>query len=163
MNIFNYKKWGLYLVIQDIINYRDWIRTINKEKNNKNSKYNKLNLNHNWSYCLYVPISLDDADKDLHEDIKKVRIIEISTPINRYLDEDLMFAEYIVPEFFQFMNDDETPTLTYGIIYRFAFNKLSINWIVKWGIISSILTWIYIHFNLSTYLVQLIDLIKSFI
>lgn len=163
MKIFNYKTWGLYLVIQDIINYRDWIKTINREKNNKNSKYNQFNLNHNWSYCLYVPISLDDTDKDLHEDIKKIRIIEISTPINRYLDEDLMFAEYIVPEFFQFMNDDETPTLTYGIIYRFAFNKLSINWIVKWGIISSAATWIWIHFNVSTHLTQLIDIFKSFI
>ena len=66
------------------------------------------------------------------------------------------FADYVVPEFNQFFDDENQPTLTYGIVYRFAFQRLSIGWLVsriltiglitfaliKWPILSTLFGWI---------------------
>jgi len=137
--------FGLFLVIRDFQNYRDWIRIIKREIANPLSKFNKFGLNYNFFYNLYVPVSLDDGDKDLPDKIKRLRLVESLAPIHRYLDEDLGFSEYIVPEFNQFYDDENKPTLTYGVVYKFAFKKFSIQWLIKWIIILSILLFIFIH------------------
>jgi hypothetical protein len=139
------KNLGLFLVIRDFQNYRDWIRIIKREVANPISKFNKFGLNYNFFYNLYVPISLDDGDKDLPDKIKRLRLVESLAPIHRYLDEDLGFSEYIVPEFNQFYDDQNKPTLTYGVVYKFAFKKFSIQWLIKWIVILSIFLFVFIR------------------
>lgn len=139
-------KWAIWMVIRDIVNYFDWIKTIKKEKANPKSLWHKFGMNHNYFYTVYFPVTLPEEDKNLPEHLKRVRVVESTAPAHRYIDEDLKFAEYIVPEFNQFYDDNNMPTLTYGIVYRFAFKRLSLLWVISriliWtGIIFSLVKW----------------------
>lgn len=139
--------------IRDIQNYRSWIKTIKEEAYDPHSKFNKFGLDYNYFYVLYVPVSLPQEDAVLPENIKRLRLMEVLAPIHQYLDNDLGFAGSIVPEFNQFYDDEGNPTLTYGAIYRFAFDTLSLRWfitrtlflgalifsLIKWPILS----WIF--------------------
>lgn len=127
------KRFSLPLieVIRDIRSYRKWINAIREERANPNSKFNKFELNANYFYVLYLPITLPQEDAALPDNIKRLRVVENLAPIHQYLDNDLGFADYIVPEFNQFYDDDNNPTLTYGIVYRFAFKKLSLKWVLS--------------------------------
>ncbi len=135
------KKLPLVEVIEDIRNYRSWIQIIKRERSNPNSKFHQYELSHNYFYILYVAITLPTEDSALPENIRHLRVIESLSPINWYLDVDLGFADYIIPEFNQFYDDENNPTLTYGIIYRFAFKKLSLKWILTRSIAIGLLTW----------------------
>lgn len=139
MNIFKVKSWGLYKACVDLKNYVDFIKTMKKERNDVNSKFNKWNLKLNYFYNIYFTYDMDDTEANLPENVKKLRLVESLAPLHLYLDEDLGFAECLVPEINQFYNDKNEATLTYLIIYRFAFNKLSIGWLVKWSVIISLL------------------------
>jgi hypothetical protein len=125
-----WKKIPIIGVWRDIMNYRSWIKTIKEEAYDPHSKFNKYNLDYNYFYILYLPVSLPPEDFVLPENIKRLRLMEILTPIHQYLDSDLGFAGSIVPEFNQFYDDEGNPTLTYGVVYRFAFDTLSLKWFV---------------------------------
>lgn len=145
-----WKKLPLLGVIRDIQNYRSWIKTIQAEAYDPHSKFNKFGLDFNFFYVLYVSVSLPQEDAVLPENIKRLRLMEILAPLHQYLDSDLGFAGSIVPEFNLFYDEEENPTLIYGVIYRFAFDTLSLNWVltrafftgalifalVKWPILS---------------------------
>lgn len=143
-------------VIRDIRTYRSWIKTIREEAYNPQSKFNQFHLNYNYFYVLYVPISLPEEDINLPENIKRLRLMELLTPIHIYLDEDLKFAGSIVPEFNQFYDDDNNPTLTYGIVYRFAFDTLSLRWVITRTIGISALIWALIKWPIISWVFDLI-------
>ena len=144
-------------VIRDFISYGRWIRIIREERDRTNSKFNQYNLSHNYFYILYVTVTLPQEDAALPDDIKRLRLIESLTPVHQYLDNDLGFADYIVPGFGQFYDEDGEPTLSYGITYRFAFKRFSLKWVVtrtlftgalifvltKWPILSTVWGWIF--------------------
>lgn len=125
-----WKKLPILGVIRDIQNYRSWIKTIQEEAYNPNSKFNKFGMDFNFFYVLYVPVSLPQEDAVLPENIKRLRLMEVLAPLHQYLDTDLGFAGSIVPEFNQFYDDEGSPTLVYGAIYRFAFDTLSLRWVI---------------------------------
>lgn len=143
------------LWIKDIQNYIDWIKTIDKEKLNPKSKWYKFNMNHNYFYTIYFVTALPDEDKVLPDNIKRLRLIELLSPVHRYLDEELQFAEYIIPEFNQFYDENNEPTLMYGIVYRFAFKKISIKWLISRTIILAALIWALIKFPVISFLINL--------
>lgn len=130
IDLLNPFKWSLYKVFKDIQNYRDWIDTIKKEKLNPKSKWYQFRMKHNYFYTIYFELLLPNEYKDTADEIRRLRIVEVLSPVHRYLDDDLGFAEFIVPEFNQFYDENNEPTLAYGIIYRFAFNRLSLGWII---------------------------------
>ena len=136
MTLFKPKTWGLVRVWRDIANYRDFIRTIQAEKLDPNSQWNKWKLNHNKFYTIFFTHDIDESEAKLPQKIMRLRMIESLAPLHRYLDEELGFAECLTPEFNQFIDDEtQEPTLTYLITYRFSFNKLSFWWVVRWSLI----------------------------
>jgi len=141
MKIKNNKEPPLFQVIKDIKNYRSWIKVIKEERSNPNSKYNKFELSHNYFFILYFTVTLPDEDAALPEKIKRLRLYETLTPVHQYLDMDLGFADYIIPEFNQFYDQEGNPTLSYGIIYRFAFKRLSLKWFLTRSLFIGFLTW----------------------
>lgn len=140
------KTLPIFVVYKDIVNYIKWIKTINRERSTSNSEFNRFKLNHNYFYTLYMTFTLPDEDYMLPESIKKLRILESLTPVHQYLDSKLNFAEYIVPEFNQFYDDENNPTLTYGIIYRFAFKRLSLGFVLKRGILITLIIFLLVKF-----------------
>lgn len=144
--LFRPKKWSIWMVIKDIKNYISWIKTVKKEKSNKNSKWYNFNMSHNYFYTIYFPLTLPEQDLALLDNIKRLRVVESLAPVHRYIDEDLQFAEYIVPEFNQFYDENNEPTLTYGIVYRFAFKRLSLGWIINRILINFGIVWVSIKY-----------------
>jgi hypothetical protein len=51
------------------------------------------------------------GDNPLPENVKRVKVLESLNPLNRYLDEDLGFAECLTCEFNQFEDDKGNLTL----------------------------------------------------
>jgi hypothetical protein len=123
--------FGLNAAWRDIDNYVEWIRTIKLEKQNLNSDFNKYGLSHNYTYMLYMIITLTNEERQLPDEARKMKVYERSAPVNRYLDETLNFAEYIVPEFNQVFDEANEPTFDYVIAYRFAFKTLGMWWLLK--------------------------------
>ena len=146
LDLINPYKSSLWLVIKDIENYIAWIKCIDKEKANPKSLWYKFNMKHNYFYTIYFPVALLEEDKALPDSIKRLKIVELLAPVHRYIDEDLQFAEYIVPEFNQFYDEDNKPTLIYGIVYRFAFKRLGFRWLISRSIFLTILLYIIIKY-----------------
>ena len=143
-------------VWRDIENYRSWIKVIKEEALNPQSKLNKYKIDYNYFYILYFSVSLPETDFNLPENIKRLRLMEILVPVHQYLDEELGFAGNIVPEFNQFFDDEDNPTLTYGAIYRFAFDRLNLQYVITRtiGLIAAI--WILTKYPIISGIFELI-------
>jgi len=157
MTILNWMKprnWGIVKVYRDFENFADWKRTIRREQSNPNSKFNKWKLSRTKLYDVYLIISLDESDVPLPEELKRVKVIESLNPLNRYLDEELGFAECLSCEFNQFEDKEGNATLSYLIVYRFIFNKFSLKWLLKFLVINTVLLFVIFHFKLIPLLVS---------
>ena len=159
MKLFKFLKpsnWGIVKIYRDFDNYRDWIKTIKREQKDPKSKFNQFKLSRNYFYNVYLTVSLDDVDMQTTEIVQRMKIIEMLNPVHRYLDDELGFAECLTPEFNQFVDDQKNPTLTYLVMYRFSFNKFSLNWLIRWLFIISALWFTIAKFDLITKLWSLI-------
>jgi len=128
------KRWdflGLRAAWNDLVQYREWIKIIGKEEKNPKSIYNKYNMGRNSFYNIFVIITLPQEDSVLPFEIQKIRAIESSAPINRYLDETLQFGEYLVPEFNHVYTEEGEPTSSFLFMYSFQFTTISFIWILK--------------------------------
>ena len=156
MAFFKPKTWGISRVYQDLKNYQDFIRTIKRERDDPNSKYSNWKLNHNSFYTIFFTMDIDETEAQLPQKIMRLRMIESLAPLHRYLDEELGFAECLTPEFNQFYNEDNEPTLTYLITYRFSFNKLSFWWVVRWALIIPTIIILFTKLNIIQWIMHLI-------
>lgn len=155
-NIFNFLKprnWGLVKVYRDFENFADWKKTIRREEANPSSKFSKWKMQRTGLYDVFLIINLEEQDYALPEIVKRTKILESLSPVNKYLDEDLGFAECLNVEFNQFEDDNGKLTLSYLIVYRFAFKKFSLKWLAKFIIITGALIFLLVR-N---------DLIKQFV
>ena len=152
----NYFKLPIFEVIKDVRNYINWINIISRERDNKKSNFNKFELDHNYFYVIYLTIVLPQEDAVLPDPIKRMRVVEILKPIHQYLDEDLGFADYIIPEFNQFYDEEDQPTLTYGIIYRFAFKALSLKWLLTRSLFLGLGIYAFFKFDIYNHLISLL-------
>jgi hypothetical protein len=155
-NFLNPKNWGITKVYRDFENFNDWKQTIKKEEKNPLSLYNKWKLERTKLYDIFVIVSLDPLDDQLPETVKRVKVMEMIAPLNRYLDEDLQFAECLTCEFNQFEDDKGNLTLSYLILYRFLWNKFSLKWLLKFLIISGSILFLIIHFNIISWIITLL-------
>ena len=121
---------GIRAVWNDIVNYIDWIKTLKREKQNPQSKFRKYSLDYDWFRNIFVIVTLPGEDSVLPENIQRIRVTESLRPVIQYLDEDLQFGEYIVPDFNRVYRDGE-PTLSFMIIFRFMFRKLTFWWLIS--------------------------------
>jgi len=159
MALFKPSTWGITKVYRDIENYQDWIRVIKREKRDINSKFNKWKLNHNYFYTVYFTHDIEETESQLPERVMQLRMMEQMAPLHRYLDEELGFAECLTPSFNRFIDEDDKPTLTFLVAYRFSFNIISTGLFIKWGIILTAI----ILFLQSSWLQQIISWVGTLI
>jgi hypothetical protein len=145
---FKPRNWGIVKVYRDFENFADWRNKIIDESLIPESKFNKWGLKYTKLYDVYLIVNLDEADIPLPEHIKRTKVIEYLNPLNRYLDEELGFAECLSCEFNQFEDDDKKPTLSYLIVYRFIFTKFSLLWLLKFLLVNTALLIIILKFKL---------------
>ena len=148
------RNWPIVRVYRDFENYIDWIKVIGREERTHNSKYNKWKLKRTKLFDVYTIVTLDDADLPLPEVVKRTKVIETLNPLHRYLDEELGFAECLNCEFNQFFDDENEPTLSYLILYRFRFEKFSIKWLIRFLLITGILIFLIFKLGLIALIVN---------
>ena len=142
------RNWGIVKVYRDFENFNDWRRIIKKEEADPKSNYNRWKLEHTKLFDVYTIVTLEDVDAQLPEAVQRTKVVESLNPLNRYLDEDLGFAECLNIEFNQFQDDQGKPTLSYLIVYRFNFKKFSIKWLIKFIVITGGLIFVILRFDL---------------
>jgi hypothetical protein len=156
-NWFKPRNWGWMKVYRDLENFADWKRIIKREESDPNSKFSKWKLQRTKLYDVYIIITLDESDIPLPELVKRTKVLESLNPLNRYLDEELGFAECLNCEFNQFEDDQGIPTLSYLIVYRFNFNKFSIKWLSKFIFVNIILLILILKLHLISLLISWIS------
>lgn len=132
MFITYFKKTKLYLAYKDIKNYLIYKKLIQRDEKDPNSTYNKLKLNHNKFYTLNYIISLPDGAEQLNDEQRLAYVTEAMRPSVEYINNELRFGEYLVADIQQFYDENNEPTLSYGIIFSFEFITLTFKQIIEW-------------------------------
>ncbi|MGL5691331.1 MAG: hypothetical protein ACRDD8_11020 [Bacteroidales bacterium] len=140
MNKFNIFK----RIYKDIVNYKNFKKTIKKEKNNPQSIYNTYGFQHNKSYTkLGCIITLGDEYSSVDTIERDLIVFEKIIPITNYFDIDLCFGECLYiekPDVWLAINDngEMVETLSYKIELSYEFNILTKTNLIKSILISGI-------------------------
>jgi hypothetical protein len=112
-------------IIIDIKNYLFILDVI--KKNKETIEWKKYKLKVDWIGRIYTAVNLPPEilySPDPPSDIRAAYVIEESRPINEYLTK-LGLQEIIIPEIKPIEG-----TISWGIIYKPFFQKLSLKWII---------------------------------
>jgi hypothetical protein len=112
-------------IVVDIRNYF-FLRRVTK-KNSDTIEWNKLKLRVDWLGRIYTVVNLPPEviySPDAPEEIRPAYVLEESRPINEYLTR-LNLQEILSPEI-----KPIPESISYLIVYRPYFQKLSLKWLI---------------------------------
>ena len=107
-------------------------KEITEEMENKNSTFNKLNLQrNNLGNVIYVQLNYDD-EKFMSSGYNVQEMVgKDLDKINKYLDEEVRWGEYLDMKISQFYDEDGYPTYSYAVEYKFTDYLDGIKYILK--------------------------------
>ena len=125
--------------ISDFINFIKFKRQIKKERKNPNSTFNKLKLKRNWlGNILYAQIDCDDTEL-MNFDYNIDRMVQKRLkPYSDYLGAELGWSDYITLDVRNFVDDENVPSLSYGVLFLFEPYSLTMTR-AMWYLILNIL------------------------
>ncbi len=135
-------------VINDNRNYFFIRKTI--KKNINTIEWEKYKLRVDWIGRIYTVVNLPPEviySPDSPEEIRPAYVLEESRPINEYLTR-LNLQEIIMPELTPISN-----SISYLIIYRPYFQRLSIRWVIYRIILVLLLLWLQYKFGLISWII----------
>lgn len=147
-------KYPLKKIIIDIKNYF-FIRKIIK-RNYNSVEWQKYKLRFDWIGRIYTVINLPPEvlhSPDTPQDIRYAYILEEMRPINEYLTK-LNLHEIIIPKIKPIKN-----SISYLIIYKPYFQKLSWKWIISQLLLIIVLLWLNYKFDIFSYIMKLYEFI----
>jgi hypothetical protein len=112
-------------IVTDISNYRFLRKTIKKNMNSV--EWQKFKLRVDWIGRIYTVVNLPPEviySPDAPEQIRPAYVLEEIRPLNEYLTR-LNLQEIIIPELLPIDN-----SISYLVVYRPYFQKLSIKWLI---------------------------------
>lgn len=117
---------GIVQSIKDFFNFFKFRRMIRKEFKIRDSKFNKFNLKYNWlGNIVYVQINCTEEDfMNAYYDAEKMLDMKLA-PIVSYLSSELGWGDYLTPQISNFVDDDNNPSLSYGVLFIFTGYKLT--------------------------------------
>lgn len=125
--------------INDVKNFMRFKADIKNELNDPNSNLSAFNVKQNWlGNILYFQTSLpnefDYVDTNMTEEIRIHKLMDQIEPVNYVLDTKLNWGEYLVQQINPLVenDDDDYPSLTYGIVYIFIPPYLTITNVIKY-------------------------------
>jgi hypothetical protein len=137
--------------VQAIMDFRNFFRfrkDIKRELMEPKSGMNTLGIKRNWlGNILYTQINCRDADlMGVDYDYDKM-IMNKLKPIVQYLGQDLGWSDYLVPQVNNFVDEEDNPTLSYGVLFIFTgysltLTKLLITTLILIGSIIGGLFWL---------------------
>ena len=134
----------------DFKNFFKFKKEINRELKEPKSGMNTLGIKRNWlGNILYTQINCTDTDlRNADYNFDRMVMTKLK-PIVKYLGEDLGWSDYLVPQVSNFVDENDNPSLSYGVLFIFTgysltLTKLLTTAIVTLGLITGgILAWLH--------------------
>lgn len=142
MDIYNI---GWVQCLMDIINFFKFKRDIKHEYYLRDSKFNFFKLKRNWlGNIIYLQLDFTDEDLMNANYDSETMVMKRLQPIIEYLSRELDWGDYLTPQISNFVDEDENPSLSYGILfvftpYRLTLGKFIMNLVVTAGLIGGII------------------------
>ena len=116
--------------IQAFIDFKNFFKfksDISRELREPKSGMNSLGIKRNWlGNILYVQINCTDADfMNADYDYDRMLMTKLK-PIVQYLGHDLGWSDYLVPQVNNFVDENDKPTLSYGVLFLFTGYSLTL-------------------------------------
>ena len=116
--------------VQAIIDFKNFFKfrsDISREMSEPKSGFNSLHLKRNWlGNILSVQINCTDADfMNAGYDYDRMVMIKLK-PIVQYLGQDLGWSDYLVPQVNNFVDENDNPSLSYGVLFIFTGYSLTL-------------------------------------
>lgn len=142
MDIYNI---GWVQCLMDIINFFKFKRDIKNEYYLRDSKFNYFKLKRNWlGNIIYLQLDFTDEDLMNANYDSETMVMKRIQPIIEYLSRELDWGDYLTPQISNFVDEDDNPSLSYGILfvftpYRLTLGKFIMNLVVTAGLIGGII------------------------
>ena len=133
---------GIVQWFKDLSNFFKFKRQIKKEIKRRDSTFNKLKLKQNWlGNIVYVQIDCTDEDLMNANYDSETMVMRKIQPVVEYLSRELDWGDYLTPQISNFVDEDENPSLSYGILfvftpYNLTFTKFILMMLAGLGIIA---------------------------
>ena len=112
---------GIVQWFKDLSNFFKFRRQIKKEIKRRDSTFNKLRLKQNWlGNIIYVQIDCTDEDLMNANYDSETMVMRKIQPVVEYLSRELDWGDYLTPQISNFVDEDENPSLSYGILFVFT-------------------------------------------
>lgn len=111
----------------DFKNFFKFKKDISRELSEPKSGMNTLGIKRNWlGNILYVQINCTDSDL-MNADYNFDRMVMTKLrPVVQYLGKDLGWSDYLVPQVNNFVDEDNNPSLSYGVLFVFTGYSLTL-------------------------------------
>lgn len=145
----DFNEIGFVQCAKDLINYFRFKKEMKTEFYRKDSQFNKLDLHLNWlGNVVYTQLNFKNEDFMNFNYDAEAMVTKRIQPIVEYLSRDMNWGDYLTPQISNFVDEDNNPTLSYGVLfvyspYRLTVGKLIMNFLVTVGIITGICIWAF--------------------
>lgn len=134
----------------DFKNFFVFRKEISRELAEPKSGMNTLGIKRNWlGNILYTQINCTDADlMNSDYDFNRMVMMKLK-PIIQYLGQDLGWSDYLVPQVSNFVDENDNPSLSYGVLFIFTgysltLTKVLVTTLITLGLIGGgIAAWLY--------------------
>ena len=111
----------------DFKNFFKFKKDISRELSEPKSGMNTLGIKRNWlGNILYVQINCTDSDlRNADYNFDRMVMTKLK-PVVQYLGKDLGWSDYLVPQVNNFVDEDNNPSLSYGVLFVFTGYSLTL-------------------------------------
>lgn len=135
---------GWVQCFMDIKNFFKFKKDVKREFYLRDSKFNKFKLKRNWlGNIIYVQLDFSDEDLMNANYDSETMVMRRLQPIIEYLSRELDWGDYLRPQISNFIDEDENPSLSYGVLFiftpvRLTLNKFMMNLLVTGGLLGGL-------------------------
>ena len=136
---------GWVQCFMDIKNFFKFKKEVKREFYTRDSKFNKFKLKRNWlGNIIYVQLDFSDEDLMNANYDSETMVMRRLQPIIEYLSRELDWGDYLTPQISNFIDEDENPSLSYGVLFIFTPVRLTIpkfimNLLVSGGLLGGVI------------------------
>ena len=117
---------GVVQCFKDIINFFKFKREMKREFYRRDSKFNKFKLKINTiGNVVYMQLNCTDEDLMNANYDSETMVMRKIQPVVEYLSRELDWGDYLTPQISNFVDEDENPSLSYGILFVFTPYRLT--------------------------------------
>jgi hypothetical protein len=117
---------GIVQCVKDFINFFKFKREMKREYFTRDSKFNYFKLKQNWlGNVVYMQLNCTDEDLMNANYDSETMVMRKIQPVVEYLSRELDWGDYLTPQISNFVDEDENPSLSYGILFVFTPYRLT--------------------------------------